>query len=285
MSHEASSWALEQPVGGTKKIVLFGIGSHADRNGRNAWPSVDTLALCANVDPRSVQRAIAELVADGYLIREMGAGGLRNMRDSSRPNLYHLNMDRAPAHIERNPAEVMHRGDASVTPGGDASVTGGGDASVRGGVTPVSPPGGDASVTLTTIEPSLRTSPLPPKGGAPGFEEVFAEYPRQTAKAKALRMWQAINPDAATQQTMRQAIRTWRQDAAWQREQGRFVPQLWKWLRERRWEDVAGIAPAPAARTEPRALQESAAAPTAEVRAQMQAILAAAGRKRVKAEA
>ena len=98
-------------------------------------------------------------------------------------------------------------------------------------------------------------------------------------------MWHAIAPDAATQQAMRQAIRTWRQDPAWQREHGRFIPQLWKWLRERRWEDVAGIAPPPAVRTEPRAPQEPAAAPTAEVRAQMQAILAAAGRKRVKAEA
>jgi hypothetical protein len=280
MSHEATSWALEQPVGGTKKIVLIGIGSHADRHGRNAWPSVDTLALYANVDPRSVQRAIAELVAEGYVIREVGAGGLRNMRDSSRPNLYHLNLDRPNPRFDRNPGEVVHRGDASVTPGGDASVIGGGDASVTGGVTPVSPPGGDASVTLTTIEPSGLTTPLPPKGGAPGFYAVFAEYPRQTAKAKALRMWQAIDPDAATQQAMLQSIRAWRLDPSWQREQGRFVPQLWKWLRERRWEDVPGIAPAPAVCTEPRAPQAPSVPPPPAVRAQLQAILAAAGRTR-----
>lgn len=273
MSFEATSWALEQPIGGTKKIVLFGIASHADRHGRNAWPSVETLATYAHVDPRSVQRAIAELQEAGYLEREISAGGTAAMRDWKRPNLYHLSM-------VRNPAPVVHRGDASVTPTGDTGVRGWGDASVTGGVTPVSPPGGDASVTRSPFNHPIESTPLPPKGGAPGFDVVYAEYPRQTARAKAERFWAELSPGEQLQQTMLQAIRAWRLDPSWQREQGRFIPQFWKWLKERRWLDVPGVSAAPARAPAPTEPEPPAARPSAEVLARMDAIRAGAGRNR-----
>jgi hypothetical protein len=117
-------------------------------------------------------------------------------------------------------------------------------------------------------------------GGAPGFDAVFAEYPRQTAKAKALRFWQQLQPDAGTQQAMLQAIRAWRVDPSWQREQGRFIPQLWKWLRDKRWQDVPGIAPAPSVAAAPRAPEAPAAPPPPEVREKIGKLLAEAGRRK-----
>lgn len=270
MSSEALSWALEQPLGGAKKIVLLGIANHADRFGRNAWPSVDTLAMYAHVDPRSVTRAIAALEREGYLEREIGQGGTRAMKDHFRPNLYHLKMERK---------EVVG-GDTQVTPGGDTSVGGGGDTSVTRGVTPMSPPGGDTSVTQTTNEPHLRIPPQPPTGGAPGFDEVFAEYPRQTERDRALQEWQQLQPSAELAGQMVQAIRAWRLDPSWQREGGRFVPRLWRWLRDKRWEDVPGIAPAPSVAAAPRAPDTPAAPPPPEVREKIGKLLAEAGRRK-----
>lgn len=279
MSFEATSWALEQPIGGTKKIVLIGIASHADRSGRNAWPSIETLALYAHVDPRSVQRAIVELMQAGYLEREISAGGTVNMRDWKRPNLYHLSMARTPGPADRNPGQVIHRGDASVTPTGDASVRGGGDASVTGGVTPVSPPGGDASVTRSPFNHPIESTPLPPTGGAPGFDQVYSAYPRQSARIKAFRFWQLLQPSDDLQREMLRSIAQWRSDGAWQREGGRFIPLLWKWLRDRGWEDVPGIAPAPRSEPRPPEPQAPSAPPSAAVRAKMRELLNTAGRR------
>ena len=87
---------------GTAKLVLLGIANHAGDGG--SWPSVPTLAVYANVDERSVQRAVDQLIKMQEVRRDLQAGGLRGMADFDRPNLYHLtlscppNCDRTTAH-------------------------------------------------------------------------------------------------------------------------------------------------------------------------------------------
>jgi hypothetical protein len=116
---------------GTAKVVLLGIANHDGDGG--AWPSIDTLARYANVDPRSVKRAIRTLEELGEVVVHLNDGGTRSTRNDQRPNRYELTVPR--------------RGDASVTaPRGDAGVRDGvtpassrGDAGVRDGVTPASP--------------------------------------------------------------------------------------------------------------------------------------------------
>ena len=104
MSFEAVAWALEQPIGGTQKILLLGIASHADKFGDNAWPSIDTLAKYAFVDPRSVQRCIGDLVRLGYVFREINEGGSRKTAPHMRPNLYRLNMaEKSVVLVEKHP--------------------------------------------------------------------------------------------------------------------------------------------------------------------------------------
>ena len=56
------------------KLVLLAIADTADDDGDNAWPSIATLARKASVHPRSVQRAINELVKLGLLTVVRGAG-------------------------------------------------------------------------------------------------------------------------------------------------------------------------------------------------------------------
>jgi hypothetical protein len=151
MSFESVAWALEQPIGGTQKILLLGIASHADKFGDNAWPSIDTLAKYAFVDPRSVQRCIGDLIRLGYVFREINEGGSRKTAPHMRPNLYRLNMAGKPVVLtEKYPLTPASPPDASVTPPPDASVTPPPDASVTTPLTPVSPE--------QSIEPSIEQS-------------------------------------------------------------------------------------------------------------------------------
>ncbi len=92
VSDEATSWALGQPVSHARKLVLIGVATYADRDGRNAWPSLADLALYASVSRRTVSRVLAWLERSGYLVREVQQGGTRDTLDWRRPNLYHLRM-------------------------------------------------------------------------------------------------------------------------------------------------------------------------------------------------
>lgn len=91
MSVEALALALHHSnAKGATKIVLLGIANHAGDGG--SWPSVPTLAAYANVSDRQVQTSIDQLIKTGELRRDVQAGGLRNMADFDRPNLYHLTL-------------------------------------------------------------------------------------------------------------------------------------------------------------------------------------------------
>jgi hypothetical protein len=76
MSVEAISWALnrapiprEQRNASSLAIVLIGLANHADPDGRNAFPSVATLARYTRLSERSVQYALRELAALGLIRR------------------------------------------------------------------------------------------------------------------------------------------------------------------------------------------------------------------------
>ena len=143
-------------MGGTQKVLLIGIASHADRYGDNAWPSIETLAKYAHVDARSVQRAITDLVKAGLLFRGVNEGGSRQTASHMRPNLYRLNMvfqaesgaKSVAKTTEKHPPAPASPPDASVTPPPDASVT--------TPLTPVSPLPLTPASPEQSIEPSLN---------------------------------------------------------------------------------------------------------------------------------
>lgn len=145
---------------GTDKVVLIGIANHEGDGG--AWPSVATLARYANVDERSVQRSISNLVALGELDVERQAGGSEGVRSDRRPNRYRV--------LVRRPADgvtpVSSRDADGVT-----SVTPRGDARVADGVTPTSPE--------PSVEPSVEPEvliPLPAVADQANAGTVVAAY-------------------------------------------------------------------------------------------------------------
>lgn len=139
MSIEAMVWVLRNsPTSGTAKVLLLGIANHADDEGRNAWPSVTTLALYANLEPRGVKKALRRLEAEGHLRIEPQAGGSADMRSDRRPNRYSVIMNGVSS---RTPRQVD-----GVSP------------SVRRGVLQ-GPNGVSHRTPEPSIEPSIEPSP------------------------------------------------------------------------------------------------------------------------------
>ncbi len=55
MSVKVVTWVWEHsPVAGNERLVLLAITDSAEDDGRNAWPSVATLASKTRLDPRTV---------------------------------------------------------------------------------------------------------------------------------------------------------------------------------------------------------------------------------------
>lgn len=84
------------------------------------------------------------------------------------------------------------------------------------------------------------TPPSPPEGGevGVGFADVWAAYPRKTGEQPARREWAKLAPDAATAREILAAVQRQVLTTQWQREGGRYVPELQHWLRDERWRDT-----------------------------------------------
>lgn len=78
------------------------------------------------------------------------------------------------------------------------------------------------------------------------FERFWSAYPRQEAKELARSAWHRLWRCGALPalDALLAALERFRASASWNREHGRFVPQLVNWLRGRRWLDEAPEAPA-----------------------------------------
>lgn len=115
----------------TRKLILIALAEKADNDGRNAFPSVATLARYAECDERTVQRSLRHLEQSGWIVCESPAR--RN-----RPRNYTLIVEKLEGRRIATPRRE-------------------GVAQDRGGVTPVSD-GGD---TAMPPDPSINR-PDPP---------------------------------------------------------------------------------------------------------------------------
>lgn len=172
VSFEAVAWALDAPVGGTQKVLLIGIASHADRYGDNAWPSIDTLVKYAHADIRTVQRALNELVRMGLLFRRVNEGGSRQTAAHMRPNLYRLNMAFGYNDESKSVAKNSEKHPPASTPppGADATPPPGVHATTPPASTPPHPPA--STPPEPSIEPSLNHPYTHTTGEGAGGREV-----------------------------------------------------------------------------------------------------------------
>ncbi len=182
VSVAATTWAWARPSGaggvcGNDRLVLLAIADAADKEGRNAWPAIDTLASMAGLSRRTVQRSIRSLEKLGMLTVEKQAGGDKEMRDDQRPNRYTLPVKAYDGVTERHPVESGEAvdnaddGTTLLTPRDGDGVSQGtqrGDKSGHNGVTELCHPNKDlnqdrtiAPTTVDAVEiASLRDAVL-----------------------------------------------------------------------------------------------------------------------------
>jgi len=68
MSWQAVTWVLEHSQAiHSSRLVLLSIASHANREGRESWPSVETMCIEARLSRRIVQYCLRELEEIGEL--------------------------------------------------------------------------------------------------------------------------------------------------------------------------------------------------------------------------
>ena len=96
----------------------------------------------------------------------------------------------------------------------------------------------------TTSAPVRRTCKAPAAGGVSSslsdFERVWSLYPKKEAKGFARIAWLKLlrSGQLPPLPELYAAIHHFADSKSWQREQGRFVPQLGNWLRGQRWLDA-----------------------------------------------
>lgn len=145
------SWVWEHSrASGTDLLVLLAIADSANDDGRNAWPSVPTIAGKCRVSERTVQRSLRKLVSLGELRVVEQAGGTESMRADKRPNRYDVLV---------SGASKRHPEPGGVTTEAERGDTDGGD-----GVSLVSP--------KPSIDPSIDPSSFVVSDDAPtGYSE------------------------------------------------------------------------------------------------------------------
>lgn len=75
MSFQAFTWVLEQSQSTLgARLVLLSIASHANRDGKNSWPSVETIAIEARLSRRDVFYCLKTLEESGELLIRRGLG-------------------------------------------------------------------------------------------------------------------------------------------------------------------------------------------------------------------
>ncbi|WP_219209463.1 helix-turn-helix domain-containing protein [Variovorax boronicumulans] len=225
------------PVGGSERLLALAIADHAHDDGTHIYPALDTLASKTMQSRSTVQRQIAKMISIGWLERvgsKTGRGYVNEYCISAawiRGEL--LPSQLAPTLVTDVDCTYPQAGQIDTLLGAQKGVI-----YDKKGVTQDKK--GVIAMTPESSEPSRTNSPLPPDGGAVGFERIASAYPNKANRGKAERRWMRLRPDEALQQRMLAAIEAQSRTPKWRKDDGQFVPELATWLRNSCWRDDTG---------------------------------------------
>jgi len=227
------------PAGGGEFALALALADNAHEDGSHIYPKLETMASKSRQDVRSVQRHLRRMLAMGWLLLVRPAAG-RGRPAEYRISPRWLKGDNLSPFSEEAPAPERDDKLSPFKPQKDDNLS------------PLYP---EKRVTNEAEKGDKRSTPYknqknqippyPPAGGACGFETIAAGYPRRAGIDAARRDWDALAPDAQLQAEIARAIQAWIPSAEWQREGGRYVPKLGKFLRDQRWLDAPHATSAP----------------------------------------
>ena len=238
------------PAGGNERLLALALADHARDDGTRIWPSIDELSRKTLQSRSTVQRQVAKMVAGGWLERVNEGTGRGNT------NEYRISAawlagevlpaaKTAPSENAGAAKEVIHTCDSSCSQGCQSDTLFHGRKGVISDAKGVTTDAkGVTAMTPESSEPSRTVkTPLPPDGGAAGFDAILDAYPNKANRLKAERRWTRLRPDAALQAVMLRSIEAQAKTPKWRKDGGQFVPELATWLRNRCWQDAAGTVP------------------------------------------
>lgn len=239
-------WEHSEQKEGTL-VILLALADCAQDDGRNAFPSVETLARKARMSERNARYCLRRLEESGEIER-IGKHGPGT-------TIYRICIEKWGANLA-----------GANLAGGQFDAPQGGNPFPKGGQ-PVAP-----EPSITVIEPSIP--PLSPKGeSAPKnsgetndapkpkrpagkrldkenpywhehrrwylFHEYWDQHPRKVAKDDAMRAWRLVlGEDDRDEDVMRAfATRFSRELEAWKRRDPEKIPHFATWINRRDWEN------------------------------------------------
>ncbi|MBI4803830.1 MAG: helix-turn-helix domain-containing protein [Desulfovibrio sp.] len=237
-------FVLETSISFGAKIMYALLCNYASDNDR-CWPSQAKLAARLSCSVSSVKKYLAELV---------GIKLVHVRREQYRSSVYYMLEPAALKSVsqEANPA-CRQADSACPQPKVGYINTLNKQREIQN---PPLPP-------VRSALPDFAASPLPSVSGGGGvsvsnFEKVWELYPKKEAKGLARSAWLRLQREGLLPPLSRieSSIRHFMTSETWQREQGRFVPQMSNWLKGQRWLDDDVMAAA----NEAEARQRSVAA-------------------------
>ena len=194
----------------------------------HCWPSQSTLAKRLSCSISSVKNYLSELVREKLISVK---------REQYRSSVYYL---LRPAElVEKQKTEFTNKQSEADCYEAKAGYLTNLSKQSKEKDSPLSPhaPG------KTTVNPVRRAFRAPAAGGVSStlqdFESTWALYPKKDAKGFARMAWFKLlrSGQLPPLSELHAAIRRFASSEGWQREQGRFVPQMGNWLRGQRWLD------------------------------------------------
>ena len=214
--------------------------NYASDNDR-CWPSQAKLAARLSCSVSSVKKYLAELV---------GIKLVHVRREQYRSSVYYM---LEPAHMKGNSSEATKSDSQAAKPTCRQADSACPQPKVgyintlnklREIQNPPLPP-------VRSALPDGAPSPLPSVSGGGGvsvsdFERAWELYPKKEAKGLARSAWLRLQREGLLPPLSRieSSIRHFMTLETWQREQGRFVPQMSNWLHGQRWLDASVMAAA-----------------------------------------
>ncbi|WP_300707520.1 helix-turn-helix domain-containing protein [Desulfovibrio piger] len=210
---------------GAKTMYAILCDYAADKD--HCWPSQATLAKRLSCSISSVKNYIAELVREKLISIK---------REQYRSSVYYLlRPEELTKKQETHFADKQSEAGCHETKSGYLNNL---SKQRKEKYSPLSPhmPG-------ETVNPVRRMVGTPAAGCAASslqdFESTWAMYPKKEAKGFARLAWLQLlrSGELPPLAELHAAIRRFASSESWQREQGRFVPQMGNWLRGQRWLD------------------------------------------------
>lgn len=224
---------LEMPLSLGAKVMYALLCNYASDKD-HCWPSQKTLATRLACSVSSIKNYLAELVRERLI---------EVRHENYRSSVYYILQP-----------EALRKGAA---PAGDQPKSDSGQPE-SGHINNLSKQQEEKNTPLPPMKPERKdalSSSAPSAGGVGSaeldFETAWESYPRKEAKGFARMAWFKLlrSGQLPSLQELLSAIARSSASESWQKEQGRFIPQMANWLRGQRWLDsslpVSPCVPAP----------------------------------------